>query len=71
MAYIHANLIFLLQSTAKLEKTANLLSKTITEFNDIQDKLNKINCSAADAVNKNSTYPSKNKGFEIVYEISC
>jgi hypothetical protein len=41
LAYIYANFSFLLQSIRKLEMTRNLLSETVKEINDIQDKLEK------------------------------
>jgi hypothetical protein len=41
LAYIRANFSFLPQSLTKLEMTTNLLSETIKEINDIQDKLKK------------------------------
>jgi hypothetical protein len=41
LAYIHANFSFLLQPLTKLEMT-NLLSETIKEINDIEDKLKKL-----------------------------
>jgi hypothetical protein len=50
LAYIRANFCFLSQPITKLEMTTNLLSETIKEINDIQDKLKKINGSKADAV---------------------
>jgi hypothetical protein len=45
LAYIHANFNFLSQPITKLEMTTNLLSETIKEISDIQDKLKKINGS--------------------------
>jgi hypothetical protein len=72
LAYVHANFSFLLQSITKLEKTTNLLTDTIKEINNIQDKLNEINSSNADAVKqKFHTYFSKNKWFKVMCEISC
>lgn len=44
MQYCHVDFSFLLQSVAKIEKTAGLQSETIKEMNNIQDKLNKMNC---------------------------
>jgi hypothetical protein len=41
LAYIRANFSFLSQSVTKLEMTTNLLSETVKEINDIQDKLKK------------------------------
>jgi hypothetical protein len=41
LAYIHANFSFLSQSITKLEMTTNLLSETVKEINDIEDKLKK------------------------------
>jgi hypothetical protein len=41
LAYIHANFSFLSQYIRKLDKTTILLSETIKEINDIQDKQNK------------------------------
>jgi hypothetical protein len=41
LAYIRANFSFLSQSITKLEMTTNLLSETIKEINDIEDKLKK------------------------------
>lgn len=52
-SYINVNFTFLSQSTVKLEKTTNSLSKMIKEINDIQDKLNRSNCSEADAAKRN------------------
>jgi hypothetical protein len=66
LAYIHANFSFLSQPVTKLEKTTNLLSETIKEIN-IEDKLNKINSSKADAVKqKFCSCFSKNKGFKVM-----
>jgi prefoldin subunit 5 len=41
LAYIRENFSFLSQSITKLEMTTNLLSETIKEIDDIQDKLKK------------------------------
>jgi prefoldin subunit 5 len=41
LAYIVANFSYLSQSITKLEMSTNLLSETIKEINDIQDKLKK------------------------------
>jgi hypothetical protein len=52
--------------------TRNLLSETIKEINDIEDKLNKINNSKADAVKqKFRSCIRKNKGFKVMCDISC
>jgi hypothetical protein len=59
VAYIPANL----SSVAvykKMEKTANFLSATLREINDIQDKLHKIKGLEADAPKQ-----------KVVCEISC
>jgi hypothetical protein len=53
LAYIHANLSFLSPFVTTLAKTTNLLSETITEIKELQDKLYKINGSEADAVKEN------------------
>jgi hypothetical protein len=71
LAYIHANFSFLSQPVTKLEKATNLLSQTIREINDVQDKLNKTNGSTVNAGNKIGSCFSKNKGFKIMYEFSC
>jgi hypothetical protein len=41
LAYICANFSFLLQSITRLDMITNLLSETIKEINDIEDKLKK------------------------------
>jgi hypothetical protein len=41
LAYIRANFSFLSQSITKFEVITNLLSKTIKEINDIEDRLKK------------------------------
>jgi hypothetical protein len=41
LAYIRANLSFLSQFITKFEMTRSLLSETINEINDIQDKQKK------------------------------
>jgi hypothetical protein len=72
LAYIHANFSFLSQSITKLERATNLLSETITEVNDIHDNLKKTNSSNVDAVKQKShSCFSKNKGFKVMYKISC
>jgi hypothetical protein len=50
----------------------NLLSETIKEINDIEDKLKKINGSKADAL-KQKFRPCirKNEGFKVMCDISC
>jgi glutaminase len=42
LAYIHTDLSFPLQSITKFVKATNLLSETVKEISDIQDKLNRI-----------------------------
>jgi hypothetical protein len=52
--------------------TTNLLSETIKEINDIQDKLKKMNVSKADAVKqKFCSCIRKNKGFKVMCDTSC
>jgi hypothetical protein len=60
------NLSFLSQSTTKLEKTTNL-SQIITLINGSQYKLNKSNCSKADAVKQKFSHGS----VTIICDISC
>jgi hypothetical protein len=43
---------FLLQSVTKLQKPANFLSQRIKEMDDVQNELDKINGSKADAIKK-------------------
>jgi hypothetical protein len=53
-----------------LEEATNLFSEAIKEINIIQDKLNKINGSEADAVEqKFRSYFSKSKGFKIMCQV--
>jgi hypothetical protein len=40
----------LLQCVAKMEKTISLLSETIKEMKNIQDKISEMNCSISFAV---------------------
>jgi prefoldin subunit 5 len=70
LAYIHANFSILLQSITKLEKATNLLSETIKEINNIQDKPNKTKGLKVDAAKqKLSSFFSKNKGYKVRCEI--
>jgi hypothetical protein len=65
LAYIRENFSFLSQSVTKLEITKNLLSETIKEINDIQDKHKNINGSKTDAVKpKFRSCIRKNKWFK-------
>jgi hypothetical protein len=41
LAYVHANLSFVIQSRIKFKMTTTLLSKAIKDINDMQDKLGK------------------------------
>jgi hypothetical protein len=70
MAHIHTNFNFLSLSITKLVKTTNSLSETLKEIVDIQDELDKINGSEADAVKqKFPSYFNKNKGSEVMCEM--
>jgi hypothetical protein len=72
LAYIRANFSFLFQSITKLQMTTNLLSETIKEIKDIEDKLKKISDSKADAVKqKFRSCIRNNKGFKVTCDISC
>jgi hypothetical protein len=51
--------------------TTNLLSETIKEINDIEDKLKKINGSKAYAVKQKFRCIRRNKGFKVMCDISC
>jgi hypothetical protein len=71
LTYIHANFSFLSKPITKLEKTTNL-SETIKEINDMQERPSKITSSKADVViQKFCSCFTKNKGFEIMCNISC
>jgi hypothetical protein len=71
VAYIHANFSFV-AVYKKLENTANFLSVTLRELNEIQDKLHKINGSEADIPKQQfRSCLSKNYGSKAVCDISC
>jgi hypothetical protein len=50
LAYINANFSFPSQSVTEFEKTANLLSETVKEVYNIEDKLNKTSGLIGSAV---------------------